>query len=409
MTRQYIGARYVPKFDGTYDPSKKYEALTIVDDGLGSSYTSKQPVPPGTPLNNTTYWALTGSLSGAITSLQNRMSAAENNIDAMERNIIVIGNSYVNRGCADLLKACFKNAYQNWENGTGFLTYSSVVIDFEDQLDTMIADTSIDPDTITDIIFVSAIGDTRAYTGDPTNYEANLKIKLADIRTKIVANYPNCKYIKISHAGSHKIPALSDETYASFFAVHHIFSRVCDNAGFEYIGWAGWNVMLDAAFFTDNIHPNALGAIAIGTWLKNSYFGNAQYAKRYASFNNVPVDYTSGTKAIGNITLTPDRADLFIRRWEIVAGAITTAANKTLIDTHDFPFPFPPAGGNLQLYGDLRKTGDNSLVEFMTQLLTPDTDGVALIKNSIASSLSTIAANTYAYFQPTCLLSYEPI
>ena len=70
---QYIGARYVPKFMGEYNPSQEYEALSVVDNGLGTSYISKIPTPAGTSLTNTDYWHLYGSSSGAIINLQNQI------------------------------------------------------------------------------------------------------------------------------------------------------------------------------------------------------------------------------------------------------------------------------------------------------------------------------------------------
>lgn len=75
MVRQYIGARYVPKFIGEYDATMSYEPLSIVQ--LGNNfYTSKIPVPPGTPVTNSTYWALTGSYNGALNNLQERIDEA---------------------------------------------------------------------------------------------------------------------------------------------------------------------------------------------------------------------------------------------------------------------------------------------------------------------------------------------
>lgn len=71
---QYIGARYVPKFMGVYNPTQIYEALDVVDNGLGTSYISKIPTPAGTPLTNTTYWAIYGATSGAIINLQNQIN-----------------------------------------------------------------------------------------------------------------------------------------------------------------------------------------------------------------------------------------------------------------------------------------------------------------------------------------------
>ena len=71
----------MPKFLGTWSATTSYEALSVVDDGMGTSYVSNKPTPAGTPLTDTSYWAVYGASSGAIISLQNRMSAAENNIN----------------------------------------------------------------------------------------------------------------------------------------------------------------------------------------------------------------------------------------------------------------------------------------------------------------------------------------
>lgn len=71
---QYVGARYVPKFMGTYDPTQNYENMVIVDNGMGTSYISKVPVPANTPLTNTNYWAIYGTTNGAIINLQNQIN-----------------------------------------------------------------------------------------------------------------------------------------------------------------------------------------------------------------------------------------------------------------------------------------------------------------------------------------------
>lgn len=68
-TRQYIGARYVPKFADPveWSANRAYEALTIVT-YFGNSYTSKIPVPPsvGNPQDNEKYWASTGNYNQQI-------------------------------------------------------------------------------------------------------------------------------------------------------------------------------------------------------------------------------------------------------------------------------------------------------------------------------------------------------
>lgn len=72
---QYVGARYVPKFAGTFDATQAYENMTVVDNGMGTSYISKIPVPAGSSLSDTNYWAIYGASNGAIINLQNQINA----------------------------------------------------------------------------------------------------------------------------------------------------------------------------------------------------------------------------------------------------------------------------------------------------------------------------------------------
>ena len=66
-TRQYVGARYVPKFATPveWSASRQYEALEIVTH-MNASYTSKKPVPTGVDISNTEYWAITGNYSAQV-------------------------------------------------------------------------------------------------------------------------------------------------------------------------------------------------------------------------------------------------------------------------------------------------------------------------------------------------------
>ena len=76
---EYIGARYVPKFMDTYDATTSYENMCVVDNGMGTSYISKKPVPAGTPLTNTEYWAIYGASNGAIVHLQEQIDILNDN------------------------------------------------------------------------------------------------------------------------------------------------------------------------------------------------------------------------------------------------------------------------------------------------------------------------------------------
>lgn len=66
-TNKYVGSRYVPKYFGTWNAATAYEALSIVSDVEGVyTYTSKRPVPAGTPVSNAAYWAQSGTLSESM-------------------------------------------------------------------------------------------------------------------------------------------------------------------------------------------------------------------------------------------------------------------------------------------------------------------------------------------------------
>ena len=78
--RQYIGARYMPKFMGEHSLTTEYEVLSVVDNGQGTSYISNKPTPAGTPLTNGDYWTVYGASSGAVLDLQNRMQTVEGDI-----------------------------------------------------------------------------------------------------------------------------------------------------------------------------------------------------------------------------------------------------------------------------------------------------------------------------------------
>ena len=87
MVREYVGARYVPVFVGEWDSSMQttYEPLSIVTVANVGSYTSKKFVPVGIPITDTDYWALSGSVSGQIISLTDRVDALEATIKTPEQ------------------------------------------------------------------------------------------------------------------------------------------------------------------------------------------------------------------------------------------------------------------------------------------------------------------------------------
>lgn len=94
MVRQYVGARYVPKFADpvAWSQGTSYEALTIVTYN-NSSYTSKKPVPAniGNPANNPEYWALTGNYNAQVEQYREEVEGVKtdfnNSFDKFKKDI----------------------------------------------------------------------------------------------------------------------------------------------------------------------------------------------------------------------------------------------------------------------------------------------------------------------------------
>lgn len=78
--RNYVGARYVPKFADPveWQANTSYEAMVIVTYN-NSSYTSKVPVPPtvGNPAENSKYWVLTGNYNAQVEEYRQETADAQ--------------------------------------------------------------------------------------------------------------------------------------------------------------------------------------------------------------------------------------------------------------------------------------------------------------------------------------------
>lgn len=85
---QYIGARYVPLFADPieWDNTRTYEPLTIVYSG-GNSYTSRQFVPAGIPIDNDSYWALTGNYNAQIEQYRTEVAQYDARIEKNSADI----------------------------------------------------------------------------------------------------------------------------------------------------------------------------------------------------------------------------------------------------------------------------------------------------------------------------------
>lgn len=175
MVRQYVGARYVPKFRGLWNETTQYEGLDVVDNGSGTSYIAKKVVPAGTPLTNTEYWFVYGASSGAIIDLQTRMSQAESDIDALENRgkyLVVFGDSWTapTGSWASILASKMGLSLKNYAtNGAGFYATGTGGKTFSDQIDTFLAEQIANED-IACIIIYGGLNDLIASPTDAPDY-----------------------------------------------------------------------------------------------------------------------------------------------------------------------------------------------------------------------------------------------
>lgn len=89
---QYIGARYVPIFGRKdedtwdWDNTAPYEPLTVVQ-YQGNSFISRQAVPTGTAITDTTYWLETGNYNAQIEAYRNTVLTFDGRISDLEDTV----------------------------------------------------------------------------------------------------------------------------------------------------------------------------------------------------------------------------------------------------------------------------------------------------------------------------------
>ena len=365
----YIGNRYVPVFADPveWDNLRQYEPLTIVT-YQGTAYTSKKTVPVGTALSNTEYWVVTGNynaqveqyrqevvqvqsdldaLSPVVSGLSTRMTGAESAIDTLEEyednNVaIYLGNSYAQGvgstsgtdGLFAKTKHLFKSAKLYADGGVGFLTYPNHTSTFETLLDQCIADTSVDKSKVTDIIILSAWGDTLALVNRGNSFDSDLANALYSFKTKVANNFTNPKlkirvaFVEIRSQRNIPDTAIGTSLYQEPFNLNRHFENILEAAEIPYLGWIGWNCMMNSAYTSsDKYHPSDAGYKTLGCELIKALTGGFQY--KPLSGKAAYKCPAFGSTAVGSylVIQTPYESKLIFGQFSSQAG--TTPAQYT--------------------------------------------------------------------------------
>ena len=262
--RQYVGARYVPRFiEGGWDATQAYEALDVVDNGQGTSYIAKKPVPVGTPLSDRTYWFIYGASSGAIINLQNQIDAIVNTtIPGINSEIDTLTNR-LNSTKAILISDSF---------GTVQNTYNQTMLDIADLMtprtviksavsgssfgggnDFLTQLQAITDDELVSDIYVFGGPNDVIYT------QSDIETGINAFVTYAKTHFPNAK-IHLAYEGIHW-------TIPSYVAAAHSTTMYAYRSITVYGGdfvKDFFAIMHDPSLTYDGLHPTASGVNKLG-------------------------------------------------------------------------------------------------------------------------------------------------
>lgn len=444
-TRQYIGARYTPKFSGTYNNTQAYEALEVVDNGSGTTYIARKPVPPNTPLTNTEYWLVYGSSSGAIldlqsrvgeieedlpvikssiltmggqiaantsdiTSLKGRATTLESKVATLEQhtkgNIIVIGNSYVGYGCADEIKTHYDAAFQRIYGGGGFVTYaghdSTYAATLQEELALMTDEQKAGVNTV---LFVSAMGDSRALQEKGTAYLSALQSTITAIEGIVADNLPNCEKIMVTLAETRDVVSFADNSYSNLFRLHKHFRRYFGVSKIAYIGWSGFNILFSPSDMqSDHYHPNNSGCTKIGHEIYKQSIGIESYTRKSSVRIDTPCGYNSGATMRLQSIVTPDMSMLVIDALTPAVGDVTIVADSLLVTTHDLDIPVPLFGEQENKNIKISR-GSTSFLDGVCFVQTDSSGCMQLFMSNVFSKPTTISVRQNAFLEGNQIVS----
>ena len=370
MIRQYIGARYTPKFVGVYDATQQYENLEVVDNGSGTTYISKKIVPPNTPLTDTEYWAIYGASSGAILDLQTRMGTAENDIDALEgdvsdiqgditdmqeditqntnditaleqtiagrnKRVVFITDSYGTHSQTNWCARCVSrwgiasgDDFIYAEGSTGFEHVGQGGHTFLTMLQAHSSDIT-NHNTITDIIVGGGTNDFYYLTTI-----SNLAAAIAEFISYCHTEYPNAKVTLVFMGYDSKYP---QSLKLNYIRTIKCYSESAISSGAKFIN--AYNVMHDYNNREDSQHPNELGNELLAQCVVNAFNGAGRPAILITEDNisdiTAPAGATlSGTPKI-HMTASEDEATVILDAITIDASMNWTAGQSILLGTYN--------------------------------------------------------------------------
>lgn len=390
-TRQYIGARYVPKFADpiAWDKANSYEALTIVT-YLNNSYTSKKPVPANTEITNTEYWVVTGNynaqveeyrqetvkvagdleiIGDRVTNNEENTSALTNRVNHLDnRKFIFISDSYGELRdntswilkTVDYLGLTSDEYYEAYHGGFGFHpAYSggdnALFIDLLISLNATVTNKS----EITDIVVGGGFNDSKQTL-------EILDSAISDFCTYAKANYPNAKIWIAGFGWSFNSEFVEDLNHGNYLEAY----KRCGKSGATYISGSEY-IMHRFEFFKQEpqspyslylgyqyVHPNADGSSAIGACVASALIGGNSCGIE-GKYKEITLTLSSGITVSGNLKIRQKQSNgnIYWQNGQIIlnipstkfsygadAIEIGTIENGYIAGANSFGFEFNTTG-----------------------------------------------------------------
>lgn len=332
----YIGARYVPKFMGTYDATQAYENMVVVDNGMGTSYISTKPTPAGTPLTDSDYWAIYGASSGAIINLQNQIDDINDDLDFLHdnrlnnnRRVVVITDSYgKGRGgqvpfttpLQGFLGVANDDYFAFAEGGMGFVQNG------EDgntalQLLTSKSNDITDHDTITDVIFALGINDA---TSAVNTIASAITAAVAYTKT----TYPGAK-IHIAYIGYEARDSFN--VVSNYLPSLAAYIDTSSELGVHFLHNVEYVMHYRDFFISDNVHPTtAAGEYLAAAITEAVNFGSAN-VKIQVSSSFSETDSNTGVTVVVGTPMIDNNITNFYLNLDLGSGITLTGYNYTTV------------------------------------------------------------------------------
>lgn len=298
-TRQYVGARYVPKFANPiqWDSNNIYEPLEMVT-YLNNTYTSKKPVPQGVDITNTEYWVLSGNYNAQVEQYRQETVKLSNDVNAMKdtvkvtadtigftlNNVICVGDSYLQgythagnvKSWGAILQeyALLSNSKSVFrfaaEGGAGFSTNGQQGHNYQQLLLNLAGGmTSEEKLAVETVIMLGGLNDVmQGNVPDPTS-------AINAARTA----FPNARIV---YGMSPSFQRYTMDKYFPMIQMH--YDAIC-LTDIQYIFVAGtgpWNS-------GDNMHPSSAGQTAIAQYIISIMHGESApkwFAQNITTFEN---------------------------------------------------------------------------------------------------------------------------